>query len=150
MVVRSTLLGFLIWPKAPRYIGGGSRPYLGISRIWPKSPKIAENPYIAQSHIYVETTLGGGQTNPKEHLDNVFESSEHICTFWEKSIFGPHKYDFSKIRPQPDMGPGQIHEGHGWISILGGFEPPTLTLFGHIIIFSQFAIKKFLEKFLSG
>ena len=47
------------------------------------------------------------------------------------------------------MGPGQIHEGDGWISILCGFEPPTLTLFGHIIIFSQFHVKKNLEKFLS-
>ena len=97
----------------------------------------------------IETTPDGGQTNLKEHPGIVFELTGDICPIWEKSNFRTHKRKFSKIALGPDMGPGQIHGGVVWISMLGATEPPTLALFGDIIIFPQFHTEKNLEKFLS-
>ena len=108
-----------------------------------------QNFYISPKVIQIETTPDGGQNNLKEHLGNVFELTGDICPIWEKSDFRTHKRKFSKIALGPDMGPGQIHGGVVWISMLGATEPPTLALFGDIIIFSQFHTEKNLEKFLS-
>ena len=128
--------------------GGGGRPILRKSSKMPKSPKIVKFLYLAQSDPDWNHA-GWGSKQPQRTPGERFWAHWWHFPIWEKSDFRTHKRKFSKIALGPDMGPGQIHGGVVWISMLGASEPPTLALFGDIIIFSQFHTEKNLEKFLS-
>ena len=127
---------------------GGVGPFWGNPQKCQNRQKL-RNFYISPKVTQIETTPDGGQNNLKEHLGNVFELTGDICPIWEKSDFRTHKRKFSKIALGPDMGPGQIHGGVVWISMLGATEPSTLALFWDIIIFFPIPLRKNLEKFLS-
>ena len=109
LVAPSTTVRFSIPKMRGPCTEGGVRRYWGNppNRSWsPKLPKIQISSKVTQ----VETTLGGGQNNSKEHIESNFEVPHRYIITLSKSIFDPQWGDFSKIRLGVEIGLG----GHAW------------------------------------